>query len=202
MTSTWICYSGSLAYVIGVTAQKFRSFTRWTQFVAMLTAQLSGRCSLRDEVDSLAVQGQKLYRLGIKAFSRATLVRFNENQSHTPYGELFQRLLGRCQSLAPRNKKFKLKVKIYLLDAALLDLTLSLFPWAKYQKTKGAAKLHVGLDADGNLPAFVDLTADRERGINLARTLALPRSSMWYLIAATPTKPVSGAVRGWGVNFR
>ena len=53
--------------------------------------------------------------------------------------------------MAPRNRKFKLNGKIYLLDASLLDLTLSLFPWAKYQKTKGAAKLHVGLDADGYL---------------------------------------------------
>lgn len=157
--------------------QKFRSFTRWTQFVAMLTAQLSGRCSLRDVVDSLAVQGQKIYHLGIKAFSRATLARCNENQPHTLYEELFQRLLGRCQSLAPRNKKFKLNGKIYLLDASLLDLTLSLFPWAKYQKTKGAAKLHVGLDADGYLPAFIDLTAGREHEINLARTLALPKGS-------------------------
>lgn len=157
--------------------QKFRSFTRWTQFVAMLTAQLSGRCSLRDVVDNLAVQGQKIYHLGIKAFSRATLARCNENQPHTLYEELFQRLLGRCQSMARRNRKFKLNGKIYLLDASLLDLTLSLFPWAKYQKTKGAAKLHVGLDADGYLPAFVDLTAGREHEINLARTLALPKGS-------------------------
>ena len=157
--------------------QKFRSFTRWTQFVAMLTAQLSGRCSLRDVVDNLAVQGQKIYHLGIKVFSRATLARCNEKQPHTLYEELFQRLLGRCQSMAPRNRKFKLNGKIYLLDASLLDLTLSLFPWAKYQKTKGAAKLHVGLDADGYLPAFVDLTAGREHEINLARTLALPKGS-------------------------
>jgi hypothetical protein len=71
--------------------------------------------------------------------------------------------------------KFKLNGKIYQLDASLLDLSQPLFPWAKYQKTKGAAKLHVGLDADGYLPAFVDLTAGREHEINLARTLALPK---------------------------
>jgi len=143
----------------------------------MLTAQLSGRCSLRDVVDTLGVQGRKLYHLGIKAFSRATLARCNENQPHTLYEELFQRLLARCQSLAPRNKRFKLNGKIYLLDASLLELTLSLFPWARYQKTKGAAKLHVGLDADGYLPAFVDLTAGREHEINMARVLTLPKGS-------------------------
>lgn len=157
--------------------QKFRAFSRWTQFVAMLTAQLTGRSSLRDVVDNFSVQGHKLYHLGIKVFSRATLARCNENQPHALYEELFQRLLARCQSMAPRNKGFKLDGKIYLLDASLLDLTLSLFPWAKYQKNKGAAKLHVGLDADGYLPAFVDLTEGKEHEINHARELELPKGS-------------------------
>ena len=79
--------------------------------------------------------------------------------------------------MAPRNKAFKLGGKVYLLDASLVELTLSLFPWAKYQKTKGAAKLHVGLDADGYLPAFVDLTEGREHEIRYARDLDLPKGS-------------------------
>ena len=157
--------------------QKFRSFSRWSQFVAMLTAQMTGRSSLRDVVDNLGVQTSKLYHLGVKAFSRATLARCNEKQPHTLYEELFQRLLARCQSVAPRNRAFKLDGKIYLLDASLVELTLSLFPWAKYQQKKGAAKLHVGLDADGYLPAFVDLTEGREHEINHARELELPTGS-------------------------
>lgn len=143
----------------------------------MLTAQLTSRSSLRDVVDNFGVQGRKLYHLGIKAFSRATLARCNEKQPHTLYEELFQHLLARCQSMVPRNKAFKLDGKIYLLDASLVELTLSLFPWAKYQQKKGAAKLHVGLDADGYLPAFVDLTEGKEHEINHARDLELPQGS-------------------------
>ena len=157
--------------------QKFRTFSRWTQFVAMLTAQLTGRSSLRDVVDNLSAQKNKIYHLGIKAFSRATLARCNEQQPHSLYEDLFKRLLVRCQLMAPRNKAFKLGGKVYLLDASLVELTLSLFPWAKYQKTKGAAKLHVGLDADGYLPAFVDLTEGREHEIRYARDLDLPKGS-------------------------
>ena len=157
--------------------QKFRSFSRWSQFVAMLTAQLTGRSSLRDVADNFAAQAEKLYHLGVKTFSRATLARCNEKQPHALYEDLFGRLLARCQSMAPRNKSFKLKGKIYLLDASLVELTLSLFPWARYQKNKGAAKLHVGLDADGYLPAFVDLTEGREHEINHARDLELPSGS-------------------------
>lgn len=157
--------------------QKFRSFSRWSQFVVMLAAQFTNRSSLRDLADNFGVQSSKLYHLGVKTFSRATLARCNEKQPHALYEELFKRLLGRCQSLAPRNKAFKLDGKIYLLDASLVELTLSLFPWAKYQKTKGAAKLHVGLDADGYLPAFVDFTRGNEHEINRARELELTKGS-------------------------
>lgn len=159
--------------------QKFRSFSRWTQFIALLTAQLTGRDSLRDIVENMAAQARKLYHLGIKPFSRATLSRANEQQPHELYKELFHRLLGRCQNLAPSNKRFKFKesAKLFLLDATMINLTLSLFPWAKYRKGKGAAKLHIGLDADGYLPAFVDLSEGKEHEINMARQLELPKNS-------------------------
>lgn len=156
--------------------QKFRSFSRWTQFVALLTAQLTGRDSLRDIVENMSAQAGKLYHLGIKPFGRSTLARANETQSHQMYEALFQRLLVRCQGLAP-TKRFKIKAKLYLLDASMIDLTLSLFPWAKYRKNKGAAKLHMGLDADGYLPAFVSLTEGKEHEINMARELELPKGS-------------------------
>ena len=156
--------------------QKFRSFSRWTQFVALVTAQLTGRSSLRDIEENMSAQAGKLYHLGIKPFGRSTLARANETQPHQMYEALFQRLLVRCQGLAP-TKRFKFKEKLYLLDASMIDLTLSLFPWAKYRKSKGAAKLHIGLDADGYLPAFVDLTEGKEHEINMARELELPRGS-------------------------
>jgi len=124
----------------------------------------------------MTAQAGKLYHLGIKPFSRATLGRANETQPHQMYEALFQRLLVRCQQLAP-TKRFKIKEKLYLLDASMIDLTLSLFPWAKYRKSKGAAKLHIGLDTDGYLPAFVSLTEGKEHEINMARELELPKGS-------------------------
>jgi putative transposase len=69
--------------------QKFRSFSCWTQFVALMTAQLTGRDSLRDIVENMSVQVGKLYHLGIKQFSRATLSRANEAQPHQMYEVLF-----------------------------------------------------------------------------------------------------------------
>ena len=77
--------------------RKLRSMSRWSQFVAMATAQLSGRCSLRDIVSNLDAQAHKLYHLGVGRVARSSLARVNERQPHELYEALFGRLLARCR---------------------------------------------------------------------------------------------------------
>ena len=156
--------------------QKFRSFSRWSQFLAMTIAQLTGRKSLRDLVSNIAAQGRRMYHLGMKPTSRATLARVNEQQLYEPYKEVFFHILKKCQSHAPKHR-FKFKGKLYLLDATTVNLCLAVFPWASYRKTKGAVKLHFGLDADGYLPVFMDMTEGRKHEIEWARSLNLPSGS-------------------------
>jgi hypothetical protein len=150
--------------------QKFRSYSRWSQFLAMTIAQLAGLKSLRDIQDTLIAQGKRIYHLGMKKTSRATLARVNEKQPHELYKTLFYRMLHRCSEFAPKHR-FKFKGKIFLLDATTIDLCLSVFPWAKFRQKKGAIKLHFGLDADGFLPAFVDMTDGKFHEVNWARQL-------------------------------
>lgn len=156
--------------------QKFRSYNRWSQFLALLIGQLSGRKSLRDITDNLKAQGKRLYHLGMKQTSKATLSRVNAEQPATLFQALFARLLDRCQLVAPK-KKFSFAGKLYLLDATVINLCLAAFPWAEFRQKKGAIKLHVGLDADGHLPVFMDMTKGKEHEINWARTLKLPKGS-------------------------
>ena len=157
--------------------RKLRKMTRWAQFVAMATAQLSGRNSLRDVVSNLTAQARKLYHLGIRCVSRSSLSRVNESQPYELYEALFAKLLARCQSRAP-NHQFKFKNKLYSLDASTIDRCLSVFPWAKFRVTKGAVKLHVGLDHEGLLPAFVAITDGKTHDITAARALQLPKGSI------------------------
>jgi len=157
--------------------QKFRSFNRWTQFMAMLVGQLSGRKSLRDLVMNLSAQSGRLYHLGLRPCSRATLARVNEQHPASLYEEVFHRLLGQCRRVAPSHR-FKFRGRLYLLDATVIDLCLAVFPWAKFRKTKGAIKLHVGLDAAGYLPTFVSLTQGARHESRWAKALSLPRGSM------------------------
>jgi len=157
--------------------RKLRSIRRWDQFVALLVGQLSGRSSLRDLVSNLHAQVHRLYHLGTQKVSRSTLARVNEQQPAALFEEVFHRLLRRTQREAPGHR-FRFKGKLISLDASLIELTASLFPWAGYQATKGAIKLHVGLDHGGHLPAFVAVTEGRRNEIHWARALDLPAGSV------------------------
>lgn len=157
--------------------RKFRSASRWSQFVALMMAQLSGRNSLRDVILNLSAQTHKLYHLGSCPLTRSNLSRINEKKPYSLYEALFGKLLMRCQKMAPRHR-FRFKNKLYSLDASTIDLCLSVFPWANFRKTKSAIKLHVGLDHEGYLPAFVSITDGKTSDIKAGRTLSFPKGSI------------------------
>ena len=79
--------------------------------------------------------------------------------------------------MAPKHR-FKIDEKVYLLDASTINLCLAAFPWATYRQKKGAIKLHVGLDADGYLPEFIDVTEGKKHEMSWARMLKLPKGSL------------------------
>ena len=157
--------------------RRLRKISRWSQFVALSLAQLSGRSSLRDIVSNLSAQTHKLYHMGATSVSRSSLARVNEKQPHTLYETLFNKLLSRCNATAPKHG-FRFKNKLYSLDASTIDLCLSVFPWAKFRTTKGAIKLHVGLDHSGYLPTFMTVTDGKTHDVTVGRTLQLPKQSI------------------------
>lgn len=157
--------------------RSFRKASRWSQLVTMVVAQLSGRNSLRDIVDNMAAQMHRLYHLGSAKLSRTTLSRINEDKPYQLYEALFGRLLSRCQTTAPTHN-FRFKNKLYSLDATTIDLCLSAFPWAEFRSTKGAIKLHVGLNHQGYLPEFITVTEGKTHDITAARTMNLPQGSI------------------------
>lgn len=157
--------------------RKLRRMTRWSQFVAMAMGQLSGRCSLRDIVANMEAQTHKYYHLGVRRVSRSSLARVNKEQAYTLYEQLFARLLRCCQGSAPGHG-FRFKNKLYSLDASTVELCLSMYPWAKFKQTKGAVKLHVGIDHGGYLPSFMCITDGKTSDIEAARSLKLPGGSV------------------------
>lgn len=155
----------------------FRKASRWSQFVTMAMAQLSGRNSLRDIVENMSAQSHRLYHLGSTTLSRSNLSRINENKSYAMYESLFGKLFNRCQGMTPGHN-FRFKNPLYSLDASTIDLCLSAFPWADFRRAKGAVKLHVGLNHDGYLPEFVTVTDGKTHDITVARTLKFSKGSI------------------------
>jgi len=145
--------------------------------VTLAMAQLSGRASLRDIVDNVSAQAHRLYHLGSTKLSRSNLSRINEDKPYELYEALFGKMLHQCQAVAPRHG-FRFNHPLYSLDASTIDLCLSMFPWADFRTTKGAIKLHVGLNHDGYLPEFVTVTDGKEHDVTVGRTLAFPRGSI------------------------
>jgi hypothetical protein len=143
-------------------------FSSWNHFGALLFGQLSGQDSLRPLVAGLATNASRLYHLGMTPVSRSTLAYANEHRSHELFVRLFGLMLSKCQAIAP-NHKYHFKHKVFSIDASLIPVCLNLFDWAKYRKSKGAAKLHVKLDHSGYIPQFAIITPGKDHEVRIAR---------------------------------
>lgn len=130
------------------------------QFRVMAFAQLTYRESLRDIEVCLEAQANKLYHMGFHGpVRRATLADANEVRNWRIYADFAQRLITRARVLyAGDNFGVELDNTVYALDATTIDLCLALFPWAPYQQSKAAVKLHTLLDLRGSIPAFLHIS--------------------------------------------
>jgi len=126
----------------------------------MLFCQFARSQSVRDISNGLRSATGNLNHLGIeKAPSKSTISYQNKNRDWTLFRDYYYQLQSRLGQLAGfKQIKFRIKSRIFLLDATTISLCLSLFDWAHYKTAKGAVKMHTLLDYDGNLPAYVNIT--------------------------------------------
>lgn len=137
-----------------------KGFDSWSHLVSMLFCQFAKSQSLRDISNGLRSATGNLNHLGMcKAPSKSTVSYQNKNRSWELFRDYYYVLLESLgQQAHMKRTNFKIKSKIYLLDATTISLCLSLFDWAKYKTKKGAVKMHTLLDYDGHLPAYVNIT--------------------------------------------
>jgi len=155
-----------------------KGFTCWEQFVSMLFCQLGRAHSLREICGGLASCSGKITHLGMKqAPNKSSLAYANAHRSADLYEKLFYSLLGQMRGQCGRHK-FRFKNPLISMDASLIQLSLSMFEWAEFRRTKGALKLHLQLDHDGYLPCFAFLTNARTHEITVARRLSFQPGSI------------------------
>lgn len=154
-----------------------RRFSCWKQLVALFYAQLTGQHTLRDLVTALQTGLHKLQHVGLTGVSRSTLADANRQRSSEIFRDLFFWLYARCRQYAPGHG-FRFQHKIYSLDATTVNLCLKVFDWAKFRRRKGAIKLHLMLDHQGQIPSFCVVTTGKVSDIKVARKLVYEPDSI------------------------
>ena len=162
---------------------RVRSFTCYDQLLCMAFAQLTYRGSLRDIECCLRAMREKLYHMGIRGkVSRNTLAKANETRDWRIYSDFAQVLIHEARRLyVDEDFGLELKETVYALDSSTIDLCLSVFPWARFRKTKGAVKLHTLLDLKGDIPTFIWITDGKVHDVNVLDHL-VPEPGAIYIM--------------------
>ena len=162
---------------------RVQSFSCLDQFLCMAFAQLTFRESLRDIEACLRAQRAKLYHLGIRStVSRNTLANANAVRDWRIYADFAQSLIGIARPLyVDEPFGVDLKDTVYALDATTIDLCLSVFPWAPFQSTKAAIRLHTLLDLRGNIPTFIHISDGKLHEVSVLDQLR-PEPGAFYIL--------------------
>jgi hypothetical protein len=146
-----------------------KTFSSLDQFLCMAFAQLTFRESLRDIEVCLRSHKAKLYHLGIRGHvARSTLAYANENRDWRVYCDFAQALIITARKLYVHDDfGVDLDNTVYALDTTTIDLSLSVFPWAHFRKTKAAVKMHTQMDLRGNIPSFIHISNGKMHEVNV-----------------------------------
>src|SRR6267154_1293911 len=160
-----------------------KSFSCWDQYLCMSFAQLTYRESLRDIETCLRSMSGKLYHMGLRGrVARSTLADANESRDWRIYADFAQVLIAIARPLYAHDPiGVDLDQSLYALDSTTIDLCLSLFPWAKFRKSKGAIKMHTLLDLHGNIPTFIGITDGTVHDVNILDEI-FPEAGAFYVL--------------------
>lgn len=163
---------------------KVKKVSCMDQFLFMAFAQLTYRESLRDIEACLRAMKGKLYHMGVSSgnIARSTLADANENRDWRIYADFAQVLIHHARDLyANEDFGVELEETVYALDSTMIELCLSLFPWAHFRRRKGAIKLHTLMDLRGNIPSFISITDGKVHDVNILDEI-IPEPAAFYIL--------------------
>lgn len=162
---------------------KIKTFPCSEHLRVMAFAQLTYRESLRDVETCLRAVKTKWYPMGLRGgISRNNLSNANRERDWRIYADFAQVLIGEARALyAEEDLGIDLDATVYALDASTIDLCLSMFPWARFRRTKGAVKLHTLLNLQGNIPEFILISDGKLHDVNVLDYL-VPVPGAYYVM--------------------
>jgi len=163
---------------------KTKHFGCWKQFLCMAFGQLTHRESLTDTIVCLKANKTKLYHLGIgHAVSKSTLSKANENRDWRIYQDFALLLIEKAKKLYEGDSQLEIDIKnnVFIIDSSTIDLCLSIYPWAKFRKTKAAVKLHTKMDAKTSIPDFIHISDGKMHDVNVLDLITVMADSFYIL---------------------
>jgi hypothetical protein len=160
-----------------------RKFSFYDQFLAMSYAQLTFRESLRDIEVCLNALGKKAYHMGFRSrVARSTLSYANDTRDWKIWHDIAQKLITRARKLyAGEELDIQFKNTAYAIDSTTITLCLTLFPWARYNSTARAIKLHTQLDLRGNIPSFILISQAKVNDINFLDEIVIEPGAIYIM---------------------
>jgi len=146
---------------------RVRHFGCRQQFIAMAFAQLTWREGLRDIADCLNARPTTRYHLGFREpIAKSTLADANEQREWRLWEDLAKSLMRKARPLyAGEDLGLELENTVYALDSTTIDLSLTLFPWADFRRTKSGVKMHTQIDLRGPIPTCIYITSARQHDV-------------------------------------
>ncbi|MFH0923277.1 MAG: IS4 family transposase [Candidatus Falkowbacteria bacterium] len=165
--------------------KKIRKLTCRNQLMAMMFGQLGNLKSLSGIVVCLNAHRKKLYHLGFRVsmLTLSTLTRANENRDWRIYRDFANLLIDKARKLYINDNDFKIDLDgvPYALDSTIIEMCLSLFKWANFEKGHSAVKIHTQLDLRGNIPSFFLITEAKTHDVNLLDILQFEKGAYYIM---------------------
>lgn len=161
-----------------------RSFSAYDHFLALCFGQLTYRESLRDIVACLQARPQMQYHLGFRGrITRTNLAYANEKRDWRVFAGVAEVLIRRARELyQAQNTDPDFPVVAAALDSSIIHLSLKLFPWAYWGRSRaGAMKLHTLLSFQGDLPVWAMLTEVSMPDVKILDQLPVQESAYYVM---------------------
>jgi hypothetical protein len=140
-----------------------KTFSSWNHLAILLYAQIAGKTSLRDIINSLESRMSNLYHMGIFKTSRNNLSHQNTNRDYRIFEETYyatRTALLNSTSIV-NGKDFKFKHDLKSIDSTTISLSQSVYKWADFRKNKAGIKMHTVLGHKSQTPEFIEITNAR-----------------------------------------
>ena len=146
---------------------RIRHFGCRQQLICMGFAQLTWREGLRDIATCLNAKSETLYHLGFREpVAKSTLADANEQRDWRLWEDLSKILMRKARALyAGEDLGLELANTVYAQDSTTIDLSLTLFPWADFRRTKAGIKMHTQIDLRGPIPTCIYISNARQHDV-------------------------------------